>query len=318
MRRLQRTFRGRRGPAVAVMCVVLLAVLVIPLYLAVATIIDESDRFIALVRQLPTMKIPPPPQWLNSIPFGPRASQLWRDLASDPAELSRRITPYVGSAVRWFGAQVGTVGAMVLHFLLTVILSAILYTKGEVAVAGLQAFFRRLAGQRGEESVELGGRAIRAVALGVVVTAVVQSTVAGIGLAIAGVPFASALTIAMFVLAIAQVGVLPVMIPAVIWLYATGSPGMGTFLLVWGIAVVAMDNILRPWLITRGANLQLLLILAGVIGGLLGFVIIGLFVGPGVLAVTYTLLTAWVREGAIPPGQAPVPTAPKASARPSV
>jgi len=166
--------------------------------------------------------------------------------------------------------------------------------------------------------VELGGRAIRAVALGVVVTAVVQSTVAGIGLAIAGIPYAGLLTAVVFMLCIAQIGPILVMIPAVIWLYATGSPGMGTFLLIWGIAVVAMDNILRPWLITRGANLPLLLIFAGVIGGLLGFGIIGLFVGPVVLAVTYTLLTAWVREGAMPPGQAPVPTAPKADARPSV
>ena len=319
MRRLQKAFGGRRGPAVAVMCVVLLAVLVIPLYLAVATIIDESDRVINLVRQVPTMKIPPPPEWLSSIPFGPRLSQTWRDFAaSDPAEISRRLTPYVGGEVRWFGAQVGTVGGMILHFLLTVILSAILYVNGEVAVSGLQAFFRRLGGKRGEESVELGGRAIRAVALGVVVTAVVQSTVAGIGLAIAGIPYAGLLTAVVFMLCIAQIGPILVMIPAVIWLYATGSPGMGTFLLIWGIAVVAMDNILRPWLITRGANLPLLLIFAGVIGGLLGFGIIGLFVGPVVLAVTYTLLTAWVREGAMPPGQAPVPTAPKADARPSV
>jgi predicted PurR-regulated permease PerM len=319
MRQLQRRFGGHRAPAVAVMVVVLLAVLVVPLYLAVATIIDESDRLITLVRQLPTMKIPPPPEWLLSIPLGPRLSQAWHDLAaSDPAELSRRITPYVGGAVRWFGSQVGTVGGMVVHFLVTVILSAILYTKGEVTVAGLQAFFRRLAGARGEESVELGGRAIRAVALGVVVTAVVQSTVAGIGLAIAGIPYAGLLTAVVFMLCIAQIGPILVMVPAVIWLYATGSPGMGTFLLVWGIAVIAMDNILRPWLITRGANLPLLLIFAGVIGGLLGFGIIGLFVGPVVLAVTYTLLTAWVREGAMPPGQAPVPTPAKADARPSV
>src|SRR5262249_25462666 len=221
-------------------------------------------------------------------------------------------------AVRWFGAQVGTVGAMVVHFLLTVIISGILYAQGEAAVGGLRAFFRRLAGQRGEESVELGGRAIRAVALGVVVTAVVQSTAAGIGLAIAGVPYAGLLTAVVFLLCIAQIGPILVMVPAVIWLYATGSPGRGTFLLIWSIAVIAMDNILRPWLITRGANLPLLLIFAGVIGGLLGFGIIGLFVGPVVLAVTYTLLSAWVREGPLPAGQAPVPSPAKADVHPSL
>src|SRR5262249_28069296 len=182
MRTLQHRFGGRRGPAVAVMVVALLLVLVVPLYWAVSTVIAESDRLIALVRALPTMKIPQPPGWLASIPFGPRLTKAWQDLAAtDPAELSRRITPYVGQAVCWLGAEVGTVGAMVVHFLLTVIISGILYAQGEAAVGGLRAFFRRLGGQRGEESVELGGRAIRAVALGVVVTAVVQSTVAGIG-----------------------------------------------------------------------------------------------------------------------------------------
>src|SRR5215813_11376753 len=108
MKRLQYRFGDRRGPAVAVMVVILLLVLVLPLYWAVSTVIEESDRLIALVKALPTMKIPQPPGWLMSLPFGPRLAKAWQDLAAmDPTELSHRLAPYVGQAVRWFGQQVG-------------------------------------------------------------------------------------------------------------------------------------------------------------------------------------------------------------------
>jgi predicted PurR-regulated permease PerM len=103
-----------------------------------------------------------------------------------------------------------------------------------------------------------------------------------------------------FVLCIAQLGPALVMIPGVIWLFWSGSPGRGTFFLVWTLVVLLMDNVLRPWLITRGANLPILLIFAGVIGGLLTFGVIGLFIGPVILAVSYTLLKALVLEGTVP------------------
>jgi len=182
------------------------------------------------------------------------------------------------------------------QFLLTIVIAAIMYANGERAAAGVRSFGRRLAGPRGEDSFRLAGQAIRGVALGVVVTAIAQSVAGGIGLAVAGVPFAAILTAVMFMLAIAQLGPVLVLAPAVIWVYWSGSTGWGTFLLIWTVAVGAMDNFLRPILIKRGADLPLLLIFAGVIGGLMAFGLIGIFVGPVVLAVGYTLLEAWVSE----------------------
>jgi predicted PurR-regulated permease PerM len=134
------------------------------------------------------------------------------------------------------------------------------------------------------------------VALGVGVTAVVQTVLGGIGLALAGVPFASLLSAVMLMLCIAQLGPALVLFPAVGWMYWTGENGWGTFLLVWSLVVSSLDNFLRPMLIKKGADLPLLLIFGGVIGGLLGFGLIGIFVGPVVLAVTYTLLKAWVED----------------------
>jgi predicted PurR-regulated permease PerM len=118
--------------------------------------------------------------------------------------------------------------------------------------------------------------------------------VGGIGLVIAGVPLAALLTAVMFMLCIVQLGPTLVLAPATIWVFWSGSTGWGIFLLVWTVIVGTMDNFLRPWLIKRGADLPLLLIFAGVIGGLLGFGLVGIFVGPVLLAVSYTLINAWL------------------------
>jgi predicted PurR-regulated permease PerM len=185
------------------------------------------------------------------------------------------------------------------EFLLTVILAAAMYANGEVTAQRVLRFGRRLAGSGGENAVRLAGQTIRGVALGIVVTALAQTIFAGLGLVIAGVPFAGVLTAAMLLLSIAQIGVIPVLGCAVAWLYWSGDSAWGTFLLVWTIVAATMDNFLRPILIRRGADLPLLLIFAGVVGGLLAFGLIGIFVGPVVLAVADALLTAWIDRGAI-------------------
>lgn len=303
---VQSRLGGRRSAATAVMAALLVLVLVIPFTLAIVTIVDNADRIIGWSKSLASDGLPRPPEWVEKIPFiGSRLASEWKQLADGGSEgLVARISPYLNTVVRWFVAQVGTVGVMVLHFLLTVLMSAILYATGETAANQVVRFSRRLAGERGEISVILAALAIRAVALGVVVTAFVQSVIAGVGLWISGVPYAALLTAVVFMLGVAQLGPLPVLIPSVIWLYWKDEPAWGTVLLVITILVSGIDNVLRPILIRKGANLPLLLIFAGVIGGLIAFGIIGLFIGPVVLAVTYTLLSAWVAEGdELPPAE---------------
>jgi predicted PurR-regulated permease PerM len=211
-------------------------------------------------------------------------------------DFMKKLAPYGGSAIQWFITEVGGYGVLVLQFLLTVVFAALLYANGEHAASWMKRFGRRLAGERGETSIRLAGQAVRGVALGVVVTALAQSVLGGVGLAIARIPFAAVLTAVMFMLAIAQVGPLLVLVPAVAWLYWSSSTGWGTFLLIWALVVGTMDNFLRPILIKKGADLPLLLIFAGVVGGLIAFGLIGIFVGPVVLAVGHTLLAAWVDE----------------------
>jgi predicted PurR-regulated permease PerM len=251
-----------------------------------------------LAAKLAESGLPPPPEWVARLPFfGARLSVTMTGWAeAGPAGLEARLMPYASVVAQWLFDRAGSLGSTLLQFLLVVLLSAVLYSSGETAAGMVRRFGRRLAGQRGEGSVILAGQAIRSVALGVGVTAIVQTVLGAIGLLIAGVPFVSLLAAVMMVLCIAQIGPALVLFPAVVWMYWTGENGWATFLLVWSIVVVMLDNVLRPFLIKKGADLPLLLIFAGVIGGLLGFGLIGIFVGPVVLAVTYTLLTAWMDD----------------------
>jgi len=298
MRRVQGLFGGRRGVAVAFMTVAILLVFVIPLLVAIGMIADHAGDAAAWVNGLASRPLPQPPAWVAGVPLvGRRAATAWAELAaSGMPEVTARIEPYTRDMTRWLVAEAGTVGLVVVQGLLIVILSAVLYAGGEAWGGWMLAFGRRLAADRGEQAVILAGQAIRGVALGVVVTALIQSALGGIGLAIAGVPFAAVLTAVMLVLCIAQVGPILVLLGGTAWLFANDADGWGAFMLVWSLAVGLMDNFLRPVLIKMGADLPLLLIFAGVIGGLLSFGLIGLFVGPVVLAVTYTLVDAWVRK----------------------
>ena len=289
---------GRRGIAVVVMGLILSLVVLIPVGLAVKTIVEHTETITEWAHTAARLEIPAPPAWISEIPFvGSRIATRWENLAiSDRAEIAAKITPYLVMVARWFPAQLGNVGVIFIHLLLTMIISMILYWKGEIGAHAVRIFARRLAGEQGEQVTILAAQAIKAVAMGIVVTALVQSAVAGIGLGIAGMPQAVLLTALIFFLSIVQIGAGPVLIPTIIWLYWSGSTAWGTFILIWSVVVMGLDNFLRPFLIKKGADLPILLIFAGVIGGLMSFGIIGLFIGPVVLAVSYTLIKAWVGQ----------------------
>jgi predicted PurR-regulated permease PerM len=295
---IQARLWGKRALAVLVMTLILLLALVVPLSLAVATIADNADRIAGWARWLTEFRVPPPPDWVAGLPLvGARLQDFWQQVAAAGIEdYAARLAPYASTVTGVFLSKAGNFGLLFLQFLLVVVIAAILYAGGEPAAEWMKRFGRRLGGERGAGVVVLAGQAIRGVALGVVVTAIVQSVLGGIGLALAGVPMAPVLTALMFMLCIAQLGPILVLVPAVVWVYWSGDSAWGTFLLVWTLVVGTMDNFLRPLLIKKGADLPLLLIFAGVIGGLVSFGLVGIFVGPVVLAVAYTLLDAWVED----------------------
>ena len=299
MLRVQAALWNRRWLAVVVMVSALVLAFVIPFSLAIATIVENADEIASWVRSISKAQLPGLPHWVPGVPIvGPRIAGVWSDvIASGPSALTSKIEPYAKAIASWFVLELGNFGLVALQFLLTLVISAVLYTYGERAASGVRLFFRRVGGARGEGIVELSGQAIRGVAYGIVVTALVQSVLGGIGLAVVGIPFVGLLTALMFVLAVAQIGAAPILFVAVGWMYWQGDNVWATVLLVWSIFVASMDNVLRPILIKRGGQLPLLLVFAGVLGGLVAFGLVGIFVGPLVLAVGYRLLDAWVHEG---------------------
>ena len=303
--RLQRALGGRRSLAAAAMTALLFTIVVAPLAVAVSTIVQQAARLSDI--KVAEIRIPMPPVWIEGVPVvGATLTAEWRVYAAaTPEELASKAAPYVTPVVSWIADRAGAFGTFLLHLLLTLLLCAVLYVNGETAALGVRRFARRLQGAAGDHSVLLAAGSIRAVALGIVVTAIVQTVLGTIGLVVAGAPYVAIFAAVMFVFCIAQLGPALPLLAAVGWLYLSGATTAAFGLFVWTVIVGVLDNVIRPLLIRRGADLPLLLIMAGVIGGLVGFGVVGLFVGPVVLAVTYTALSAWIAEQDATPDAAP-------------
>jgi predicted PurR-regulated permease PerM len=296
--KLQDRLGGRRTPAAALMTLVIVAVFLVPFGWAVTVLLDAGVQGVELVRAASERGLQPLPDWLASIPWvGPRLDSRWQELAAGgPERVAEALRPFAREAASWTISLTGGIGVVALHFLLTVVIAAILYSSGEQAAAGIIAFAQRISADRGERVVRLAAQAVRGVALGVVVTALLQSVAAGIGLWATSVPRWGVLLAVTFVLCIAQLGPLLVLLPAAAWLAWLGRPIAAGVLVVLTVLIAIMENVVKPVLIRRGVDLPMLLLIAGVIGGLIAFGVVGLFIGPVILAVTYTLLVDWVRE----------------------
>lgn len=293
---LERRLNGRRGLAVTIMMVAIGLLVIIPIGFAVSAIVGKAEEVIEWSRNMSQMTIPPPPPQLRGWTFiGAKLSEIWEKLyLAGPENLATTMQPYIRSALAWFFGSLGSLGLFLLNLLVTLIVAGVFYTTGDKAAAALTRFARRVAGDSGENSVILAGGATKAVAMGIVVTTLIQSALAWMGLVVAGVPNAGVITAVVVVFCVAQVGPLIPLLAGVAWLYYAGQNTTGTLFLIWALAVGILDNFLRPILIRRGADLPFLLIFSGVVGGLLAFGVVGLFIGPVVLAVTYRLLQAWV------------------------
>ncbi len=296
--RLQARLWGKRGMATAVMTLALLLILLVPLAVSVVTLLGHMDQIVQWVSSLDQFVMPDPPAWVANIPLvGDKVMATWIQLASQgPGGVKAQALPYAKLFIAWFVAQLGGAAAMILQFLLTVIICAVLYTNGEAAGLGVRKFAARLGGANGEKAVLLAAGTIRGVSIGIVVTAVIQVLIAGIGLVIVSIPGALVLSVVILFLCLAQLGPALIMIPAVIFEFYTGSKLSGFILLPFALVSMTIDNVIRPILIRKGADLPLILIFSGVIGGLISIGILGLFLGPVILAVTYNLLKQWVEN----------------------
>jgi predicted PurR-regulated permease PerM len=292
--RLSQRLGGRPGLAGAVLTVAGLLLMVGPLaVLGVA--LGGTVRTLAASALRGELDIPPPPEGLASIPLiGQTLTEYWQLASTNLEELLVQIEPQIRQAGAWLLGFAGGLGLGFLSGLFALVVAGVLLAWRGRIVPTVHRLAVRLAGARGEPLLLLGEETVQAVARGIVGTAFVQALFATIGFMVAGVPGGPFWGFVVFLFGLIQIGALPVMIPVVIWAFMTMSALPLVLFLVWTVLVSLIDNVLRPLWIGSGARVPLLVLLIGVIGGLLAHGLIGLFVGPVVVALGYTLLTAWL------------------------
>ncbi|HEX5817385.1 MAG TPA: AI-2E family transporter, partial [Gemmatimonadales bacterium] len=231
---LERRLGGRRGRAATAMTLVMLLVFFVPLLVLVTSLVDHAGDVASMGAELARSGLPTAPAWVHGLPLvGSRIAEKWDGMAAMPGnELMGVVKPWLAQASSWLLAKAGGLVMLMLQFLLTVIITTLLFLHGEKAAAAAIAVARKLGGDDGEELIVLAGRSVRGVALGVVLTALVQTVLSAIALFATGVPGTGLLSGAVLVLCLAQLGPLLVLAPSVAWLYWTGHTTAGTVLLV--------------------------------------------------------------------------------------
>jgi predicted PurR-regulated permease PerM len=297
---LERRWGGRRGFAIAFMMALLGFAILAPLYLGTVATVQGAGALSDWVRDLPNRTMPALPGWLVGVPLvGPRLEADWAELAAAGGEgIKARLSAHTGEILSWLMGRLGNLAGMLVEVLVTLGLTGLLYARGEKVAAVMLRFARRLAGTRGEQAARLAALATRGVGLGVVLTPLIQSLLAGVGLALAGAPRVGLFAMAVLLSCLAQVGPIPPLLIPVGWLYSRGAVLPASGLLAWALVVHVSGPVIRPLLIKRGVDLPVVLIISGVIGGVMAFGAVGLFIGPVLLAVGTSLLESWMAEEA--------------------
>jgi predicted PurR-regulated permease PerM len=299
---------GRPKLAAAIITVISLLIIIGPvMWLGVGLI--EGLQELAGQLGAGTLAIPSPPEGVKAWPLvGPKVYELWNQASSNIGAALRQIAPHLKPLAGPVLAFAGSAGVGTLKFVLSVVLSGFLFIYGPGLVEGTRRIQAQVMTQRNEDFVALAGLTIRTVSQGVIGVAVLQSLLAGIGLKLAGVPHAGVLAFAVLVLAILQIGSAIVLLPVIVWIWATKDFGVALPLTAYLLVVGFADNVVKPMLMGRGLNTPMLVIFIGVLGGMVAHGILGLFVGPIILAVAWQLMMAWIREERtepVPPGVEP-------------
>lgn len=292
---LVRRLRGRRTLAAFLMTVLVAAVFILPLAAAGTGLADSVAKVGGMVAALLREGPPGPPAWVAELPIvGTQLTERWLELERLGAGWTAELQPYLDTALNWLLSLGVRLGEAILQVSLGVLAAFFFFRDGAEGARRLDAAVQRLAGNRAQQLLAVAGGTVRSVVYGVIGTALAQASLQALGLWLAGVPAAFFLGFLTFFLSFVPVGPPLVWLSAAVWLLYNGAIGWGLFLIGWGFFVVSgVDNVLRPYLISRGSNLPLILMFFGVLGGLMAFGFLGVFLGPTLLALGYVLFQEW-------------------------
>jgi predicted PurR-regulated permease PerM len=313
--RLELGLGRRRGPAAVLFTLLMLVVFIVPILLLSGTMVETAHQLSADLSD-GALSIPPPPEKVATWRFiGEPLYEFWSLASENLAEALEKVSPQLKALGSWSLSLVASAGFGILQFLLAILIAGALLAHAERGSRMTHAIAARLVGRRGPEFADLAQDTVRSVARGILGVALIQALVAGLGFLLFGLPAPGLLSLICLLLAVVQIGILPVLLPAVIYMFSVSDPVTAGLFLAWCLFAGVIDNILKPLLLGRGVRVPMLVIFVGAIGGLIASGIIGLFVGAVVLALSYTLFQAWLSEApdgaaaAVPPATAVSPPA---------
>lgn len=294
---LRLNLRLRRSAVAGVMVALTALVLVLPIALAAPSGAEDVVHLRAMVEGALRRGLPDAPEWVFDIPLvGPTLGALWNHWAQDVSAMLEALRPYLGPVVEGGFSLLLGIANGVLMFLLALFVAFFFYVHGVPIASRIVLLLERIAGKRAERLIAVIGATIRGVVYGILGTAVVQGILTAFGLWLSGVPRPMLLGGIAGLLSVLPIGAPLVWIPASLWLMGNEHLGWGIFLAIYGTFIISgADNVIRPWFIARGAQLPFLLTILGVLGGALAFGLLGIFLGPVLLGVGYTLVNEWAR-----------------------
>ncbi len=303
--RLTRFLGGRRTLAAAALSLSIVLAVILPLAIVGLTLGDNVTELKTATQRWAQEGLPPAPAWLVKVPLvGRTAEKSWNSMATDKeklAETAKAAIEKVGALLLKGGLRIG---AGLAQLAVSILLTFFFLKQGAALAGALTDAIQRIGGRRGTFLLELAGNTVRGVVYGILGTALVQALMAAFGLLIAGVPGVGLLALLTFFLSVVPGGPPLILVPAALWLFHQGSSSWGIFMLIWAVAVSTIDNFVKPWLISKGSDMPLILILFGVLGGAMAFGFIGVFIGPTLLALGYRIVQEWSTAGgtALPGG----------------
>ena len=291
--KLKNLLGGRGGWAAAIWTLLLLLILILPIFLLARGVVASGEILIARIHA-GTLSVPPPPTGIETWPLiGAPLSRVWTAASADLTQLLVKFAPDIRATIPVILSASAGVGFTVMQFFLAILVSGALLANATSVAKLAGALCIRIFGDKGPEYQQLVGSTIRSVTFGILGVALIQSIFAAVGFLFVGIPGAGAWSMIFLVAALLQVAVL-VLIPAVVYVFATASSTKAVIFLVWCIFVGVMDNVLKPILLGRGAAVPIIVVFLGAIGGFVAMGLIGLFLGAIVLAVGYKLFIAWI------------------------
>ena len=296
--RLKRATRGRVTLPALLLTLAAALVLLAPFVIVGVSLAENANQLLEQGKRLIDEGPPDPPSWVAGIPIiGESARAYWASIAHDSASLLADLKQYFAPLRAFALASGAAVAHGVLQLTLSIVIAFFFYRDGEAMSQRLTASVGRIAGERGRRLIAVAVSTMRGVVYGILGTAIAQGVLAAIGFWLAGVPAAPLLGLVTFFLSPVPIGPPLVWAPVAFWLFTQDHAGWGVFMLIWGVAVVSsVDNVIKPLIISHGSNLPFILVLLGVLGGVIAFGFIGVFLGPTLLAIGFALIQDWSGE----------------------